>query len=646
MSFQIRSIVLYSKLGKQRVLAINPGEVNIITGASKTGKSALIPIVDYCLGSSKCEIPERTIRDNVSWVGLVIVKAAKYYFISRKVPEPANNSSEEVYFEPLDQYRIPEFVDLKQTFNVNSLIAVISNLAEIGLNSHLPDERYTRRPLTATIRHALWFCFQKQNELSSNAKLFHKQDDSFCEQALKDVLPYFLKAVTNDYVAQQESLRALKRQRKLIQREIFEYESIKEGGVSKAQALYVEAIESGLLTPSEVPRDFTEYIKVLKSVVEIPSDHFDEPKSDNNQLEALQYENKQIRREIRDVIALIEEIRSLYNGSNDYLNSISEHIDRLSAVGCFTSEKCNQCPLCNSVIESGSIPDLKTLSNAMRELETTSSKVSQSNPQIEKYINELEGKKRNLQVQLTDNQSKIKSIEELDAVFKANSHLIAKQAYTLGRVKLYLESYIEMDQNPKLGLELKKIEEQIEDIDSSLSIESVKDRVDSIISLLNTRISEMAVKLKLEHSDSPFRFDANKLTIYADTLDRPIPFSSMGSGETWVGVHIIVHLALHILFVQKSSPVPRFLFIDQPSQVYFPEDKADAEGESVGRSDEDRKSVIRMFQLIIDVVKELDPDFQVIVTDHARFNDKWFEERIRERWRNGNALIPREWLVR
>ncbi|MDD4592609.1 MAG: hypothetical protein PHG06_19620, partial [Parabacteroides sp.] len=253
-----------------------------------------------------------------------------------------------------------------------------------------------------------------------------------------------------------------------------------------------------LLTTSEVPRDFTEYIKVLKSVLEIPSDHFDEPKSDNNQLEALQYENRQIRREIRDVIALIEDIRSLYNGSNDYLNSISEHIDRLSAVGCFTSEKGNQCPLCNSVIESGSIPDLKTLSNAMRELETTSSKVSQSNPQIEKYLNELEGKKRDLQFQLTDNQSKIKSIEELDSVFKANSHLIAKQAYTLGRIKLYLESFIEMDKNPKLGLELKKIDEQIEDIDSSLSIESVKDRVDSIVSLINSRISEMAVKLKLE----------------------------------------------------------------------------------------------------------------------------------------------------
>ena len=31
-------------------------------GASKTGKSAVIPIIDYCLASGKCSIPVGTIR--------------------------------------------------------------------------------------------------------------------------------------------------------------------------------------------------------------------------------------------------------------------------------------------------------------------------------------------------------------------------------------------------------------------------------------------------------------------------------------------------------------------------------------------------------------------------------------------------------
>ena len=47
MSMQILNIVLYSHDEQQRTLNLRPGGVNVITGASKTGKSSLIDIVDY-----------------------------------------------------------------------------------------------------------------------------------------------------------------------------------------------------------------------------------------------------------------------------------------------------------------------------------------------------------------------------------------------------------------------------------------------------------------------------------------------------------------------------------------------------------------------------------------------------------------------
>jgi len=42
MSFQIQKIILYSNAGRTQVLPFRTNSVNIITGASKTGKSALI----------------------------------------------------------------------------------------------------------------------------------------------------------------------------------------------------------------------------------------------------------------------------------------------------------------------------------------------------------------------------------------------------------------------------------------------------------------------------------------------------------------------------------------------------------------------------------------------------------------------------
>jgi predicted ATPase len=67
MSIQIQNIVLYGHDGQQRTLHLRLGRVNVITGASKTGKSALIHIVDYCFGSSECHVPEGIIRKAVAW---------------------------------------------------------------------------------------------------------------------------------------------------------------------------------------------------------------------------------------------------------------------------------------------------------------------------------------------------------------------------------------------------------------------------------------------------------------------------------------------------------------------------------------------------------------------------------------------------
>ena len=53
---QIRELVLYGRNGKVRHLPFSLGTVNIITGKSKSGKSAVGDIIDYCMGGSSCNI--------------------------------------------------------------------------------------------------------------------------------------------------------------------------------------------------------------------------------------------------------------------------------------------------------------------------------------------------------------------------------------------------------------------------------------------------------------------------------------------------------------------------------------------------------------------------------------------------------------
>lgn len=57
MKLQIRKLILWPKNGgAPRELEFKLGKVNIISGSSKAGKSAVIPIIDYCLGSERCAI--------------------------------------------------------------------------------------------------------------------------------------------------------------------------------------------------------------------------------------------------------------------------------------------------------------------------------------------------------------------------------------------------------------------------------------------------------------------------------------------------------------------------------------------------------------------------------------------------------------
>ena len=116
----------------------------------------------------------------------------------------------------------------------------------------------------------------------------------------------------------------------------------------------------------------------------------------------------------------------------------------------------------------------------------------------------------------------------------------------------------------------------------------------------------------------------------------------MGSGENWVGYHIIAHLALHDWFTRKQRPVPRFLFLDQPSQVYFPAER-DVEGSMAVLPDDDRIAVARMLKLVVDVVHELAPGFQVVITEHAEVTEDWYRDAVVERWRGVRKLVPEDW---
>jgi Protein of unknown function (DUF3732) len=115
----------------------------------------------------------------------------------------------------------------------------------------------------------------------------------------------------------------------------------------------------------------------------------------------------------------------------------------------------------------------------------------------------------------------------------------------------------------------------------------------------------------------------------------------MGSGDNWVGCHVISHLALHNWFRAKNRPVPAFVVFDQPSKAHYPPELDDVSGVD----DDDRQSVVRLFRFMYQKC-EMDRPFQTIVLDHADEKEDWFQDSVIERWREGIKLVPDDWPSR
>ena len=78
----IKMIEIFDKENEKRIVPLKEG-VNIITGESKTGKSALVEIIDYCLCSTRCTIPKGKITDFSYLYVLVMEIGDACYVIAR-----------------------------------------------------------------------------------------------------------------------------------------------------------------------------------------------------------------------------------------------------------------------------------------------------------------------------------------------------------------------------------------------------------------------------------------------------------------------------------------------------------------------------------------------------------------------------------
>ncbi|MEG0835733.1 MAG: DUF3732 domain-containing protein [Christensenellaceae bacterium] len=633
---QIKKIILYGQNGKIRILPFSLGRVNIVSGKSKTGKSVIGDIIDYCFGGDSCNIAVGVVRNTVEWYGLLLEHKGENIFIARQNPPNGQASTTKCCYQ-FGVTDAPININSAAPIDHKGLERLLSNKIGISENLFNPPEGRTRQALSANIRHSMFYCIQGQDEIAAQKTLFHKQSEDYITQSIKDTLPYFLGVVNEENLELTAERTSLRREAVLIQRSIDEVTQLQGNGLQRATALLVEAKEVGLL-PENLSVVLSDYKEVRISLAE--ACRWNPVEIEIAGMDRISYLQSQVRQDEIQLENIGIDLRSATEFLEDtkgYTTEISHQRGRLESIGLFESIDFDptHCPFCSAKLNEPSV-GAADIHSAINKLSNSLSTATKEKPQLNEYIGNL------VQQQLQIRERIATAKLEIEAIYRENKEAIAlkdlnsRRARIVGRISLWLESVVITDDITTAKDKLYTIHSRIAEIDALLSDDAIEERKQSAINIISAEMTTWAKELQLEHSDYPYRLDLSKITVVVDR-DRPVPLQQLGSGSNWLGCHLIALFALHKFFIANKRPVPNFLFIDQPSQVYFPPETND---ENV-----DSQEIRAIYKFIFDRAKELAPNMQVIIVDHADIQENWFQESITEKWwADGDALIPKDWL--
>lgn len=642
MTFQIDAVYLYRSNGETRELRLTKGALNVVTGASKTGKSSIVSVIDYCLGSTGYPIAAGVIRDSVICFALRLSKLDGDSLIaSRPAPSVGATSQSRMFVGVPASDGAPALAELAPNADRDSAVALLSEFAGIGEAEPIGGSGSTETS-RATIRHALFFCLQAQDEVASRTVLFHGQGEEWKPKAIRESLPYFLGAGDDDVALLKARLAAVRRELRQLEASLAERGGIASNS-SMGLSLAREASAVGLVNapPDETALE-SEIVRLLEQARQVsPRFHLGAGQDADDYAELVEA-RQQLLEGLQHLRAEIRSLDALTREGDAFEGEAGIQVARLQSIGLinWADDDTNvTCPVCSSSLPEQT-EQVRQLRSDLNSLEEQIGSLRRDAPRTSALRAELEARVAEASASLATNNARIEETLERRSRLADFEVEILAQANLQGRIALFLDSRGAPVSDAVISARIAILRDRESELLARLEDPVDQDVFDSAVSRISSRIGELARSLGLEHGGSPVRLDPRRLTIVADTPGGPVPLGEMGSGANWVGYHVATFLALHEYFVAEGRPVPRLLVLDQPSQVYFPADAPD----DAGLPDEDRLALTGLLEVISQVVQEVAPGLQVLLLEHADLEEPWFQDSVVERWRDGAALIPEGWI--
>jgi hypothetical protein len=634
--------------------------VNVITGRSSTGKSAIIEIFDYCAGSSQNTVPVGVITENSYLYFVVFLKNDSRLVVGRLQEGGKWSGFYKLETETFDVVNLCKDYFKKEYFiPINDFKDELGRFC--GLNITDTDENKEdviyrgKKKGRPSFRNMVSFMFQHQNLIANKHTIFYRFDQKEKQERIIDEFKIFAGFVDQQYYVLCQKLNEKKKEIEIYNQTTDRIEKEKKQRVTILDELRNDYYNiSGKRLFPDVDSEHImslpqQYIDELERTEVIVIDDSDGYKNSYNQL--IQQKNELLAKRRKAQLELQQTDSSI-----NYARLYASKIDDFHPVTEVIKGE-SECPFCHQ--KSGTTKDeYNKLASAINwlneELRKSPKRIASFLPQKKALEDCIDG----INEQIRKVEEELLKIQRINNELMRNKSL-EEQSF---KIRLQIENELEWVVEKKKNIEQDKIEALKKEIQSLGKLISGKYDVEKKLKeaeeFINNAMNEFGNQLDFEQSYKPINlhFDIKTFDLYHLTRNKErVYLRSMGSGANWLYSHICLFLAFQKFFASmgEKSTIPNILFLDQPSQVYFPsviDFGGDFNYKELKRSenkedeaDADLQSVTRLYDRIIEVVESINEVYgfkpQIVISDHADhlpLSHGDFESYVRKRWRKAN----------
>lgn len=659
MKCYVKYIGVVDQENKLHYVPFLPG-LNIITGKSSTGKSAIIEIFDYCLGSSDDTIPVGVITDR-SKLFFAAFQFTTYMLVTARhansdrcfLREVTGSDSEyllSLLEQPaalFDDRHFMPLADFKKSLGRHFAIT----LGNIDEDPFVKASGRSKRE-TPSVRSFSSFMLQHQGLVANKHAIFYRFDQKHKRDQAIDHFKILMGLAGEEYFDLAKDFELAKYELKKVQTQIPKQEKRKEDGIREYNRYLSEfkALSGTTLVEMTAEDIWAKPRPALQTI----SNH-------SVRINVLSNEVDVRRRKLLDERSAVLLMKRKAQGQmrliDDSIKSAVQFGLDITADTIPDSTELEEprCPWCEGETHIPAV-EANKLATAV---EWLNGELKLSAYARESFV----GERRNVEEQLAKIKGQLERIEaDLKPLDEEVERLRTSKSVDEQAIKAKLKLEIAIQQQiarplSELAEDEKYWKERVKSLEDELAKYNIEKRLKGLQDAIDAKMCAIGDTFDFEETYKPvnLKFDLESFDLwYQRDAKTRVYLRSMGSGANWLYSHLALFMSLHYQFAARSEEgckIPPILFLDQPTQVYFPASLDDGkafepkelakQAKREEKLDADIDSVTNMFtqfaKFCTETEKEIGVMPQIIVSDHADNldlgEDYVFKDYVRVTWR-------------